>query len=380
MTMLSKTQLGNTETRIVSMARNLASKIGEDTKVSALVSEAMEATIARAVRPLLICFALSELLGDEMDNLPKVGSKDGNNPDKYIKGYNKKTNEAQWGSFYDWYVEYLPVFQPHAQAAIAIKEAKKKDGSIPKGFEHFGTMGDTELSAEAKTIQARRTAAKTEIVKAIQVYQMAELLAEFETVEVRFEQMADKDGNETLNTRTRNPITLLERFAKRNDKGDIVKDTEGDVVWVHTGKAMRLSVNEFINLDPHHAATMDGGFSFENLKKAARDAAEQRKQADQAAIRDSMVQKPENWFTAVEDVLAYVNIDAGSDDDKAKAAERHLMHIRQVMDKDETRMAQVMQLALVLDILYDEYKDRYHRYNKEQRNAADAADKKQVAA
>jgi hypothetical protein len=382
MTKLTPQQLGTTETRVVSLARRMAEKLDASKydansaehaaaeRVSNLVHEAMESTIARAVRPILICFGLSELLGDEMDTLPIVGSKDGNNPDKYITGYNKKTNEPKWGSFYDWYVESLPIFKPHKDKANAIKEAKKKDGVVPKGFERIATMGADELSSEQKTIQAQKQAAKSEIVKAIQIYQMADTLSEFETIQVTFDEKVNKDGSRSFNDRTKNPIILQERYAKRNEAGEVVKDSEGDVVYTTTGKIVRLSVSEFIALNPHHAATMDGGFSFDNLMKARRDLAEQRQQAEQAAIQENMVRKPEAFFKFASDLLAYIS-------PVNPNCEAHMNHLLQVMSKDETRLAEICGLKDQLDLLTEDVYDRYREYNKRMNREADG---KQAAA
>lgn len=378
MATLSKQTIQANENIMVSRARTFAELVTAESDASIIITEAMEASVSKATRPLVLCFELAELLADKLDDLPLVGSgPDNNNPDRYVKGYNKKTGEAQFGSFYDWFCEYLPVFAPHHALGLAISEAEKKEGVIPEAFSYLGNMPPSELAAVKRTLATRKRATKEVVKKSIRIYQMAEMLSEYETVEVTYSQVTGKDGEQSLDLRTTNPVILKERFWKKDKDGNVVTDTTGDKVAVYSGKQYHMSVDDFIKLEPATAATMDGGFSFDNLMTARRLRLKREREEADAAAREQAKAKwqPADWFVAVENILGYVDIDSGGDKE-----EKHLMHIRQVMDKDETRMAQVMQAAMIFDILYDEYKDRFARYNKAQNEASNGTDKVRATA
>ena len=379
MTVLTKSQITARENIVVSQARNFAALIGTDTAASRILTEAMDQAVSRTIRPLILCNELVELLGEEkMDALPMVGSgPDNNNPDRYVKGYKKKTGEPLYGSFFDWFAEYLPCFDVYHRRSEAIKAAEN-DAPIPAGHEDLGNMKPAQISGERRTLGKRKSALRDAVRKSVSFYQMGEKLAEYDTIEVSFATVTGKDGTESINEKTTNPVILKERFWKKDSEGKIVETVvDGETVRfpIYTSNEKHLSPDEYIKLEPETAAAMEGGFSFDNLMKArAARLKREREEADEEARADAKSKwQPYDCFTAIENVLGYLDIDNGGE-----AEERHLMHIRQVMDRDDTRMDQVMRAALIFDILYGEYKPRWERWSKEQRAAVDGADKKRT--
>lgn len=354
--------MAKTVAMIQSEMRRLAERIEADSQASALIAMEVEAKVAARIRPVFMCEALREELGDDIDSLPdyRSGPEGTNNPDTYLIGKTKK-GEPKFGYALDDFAHDLPVAQKWVTYSDQLAKASGKD--CPAELSHLKAKGDEWLKAEKRTTQEKLRAAKDLVVNALRIHQMFRRLEQYDTILAEYDMVKDGDGDLVLNEKTTRPFLVRERYRKMGKDGKPLSDTEGEPVYEFTGKASYFSVGEFIGLVPSEAESMKGGFSFENLLKAAAHKRE-REQAEQSKIKSSSFKNVEEWIKGADNLRLFLDGDN---------RERKVLSLVEKARKDETVLYTLKEFCLTADVIWENIKDDVHAADNAKREAKNKA-------
>jgi hypothetical protein len=346
---------------IQSKAREFASLISVDGQVTALITQEVEDKVASRLRPVYMWQALMDEMQDELDNGPLVdsGPEGTNNPDRYVKKVTKQGVE-KYGSFWQDFATDLGVCEKWTTYLGQLELASKPD--CPADLTELKNKGPKWLEAEKRNVNERIRTAKELVVTAVRVHQMIQRLEEHDTIEITLDTVKDGQGEDVLNGNTQRPFIARERYAKRDKEGKVVK-VDDEIMYTYTDKVRYLSVGELIGLAPEEAATMSGGFSFDNLFKAAAHKRE-RERSEQG--KKVSVNNAELFITYISQTTDYIT---------GEGYEKKLARLVETARKDETVLDAIMQHAMAFDALYEELKPDWERMRQSKRDAKNGAHK-----
>lgn len=344
---------------VQSDARKLASQVKDDGIIANLIIDEVESKIAARLRPVMMWQGLIEELGDFMESGPRVGSgpEGTNNPDRYVLKVTKK-GVTKYGSFWQDFAVDLGVCDNWTKYLRELETAGKAD--CPADLVSLKNKGPRWIEAEKRTVGEKLRAAKDLVVTGVRVYQMIERLNEYDTIEVKLDTMKDGNGDEVLNDKTTRPFILRERYAKRDKEGNVVK-VDGEVMYTYTDKVRYLSVGELIGLEPEEADTLEGGFSFDNLFKAA--AAKRKREQDENPAQTNL-KNSDQFLTSIQAETTYLTDDG---------SEKRILSILERARKDETILDAICAHAIAFDVLFEELKDDYYKLIQKKRDAKNAS-------
>lgn len=345
-------------------AVRLAAKIEKDGEISKLIRQEVESKIASRLRPVFMWNAMVDELGTELDDCPIVGSgpEGTNNPDRYVKKVTKQ-GVTKYGSFWEDTAVSLGVTEEWSTYSGKLELAGKADAPADDEIQKLKSQGPKWLEAEKRNVAEKIRTAKELFVTGARIYQMWEKLQEFDTIEVTVVTALDGDGEEVIDTKTTRPFLLRERYAKRGKDGQPLTDNEGNPVYQYTDKMRYMSVGEFVGLAPGEAQEMEGGFSFDNLMKAAA-VKRKREQAEKPKV---LINNSELFLTYISQTTDYITGDG---------YEKRIVRMCEEARKDETKLDMLMQHAVAFEAIYEELKPDWERMRQKKREAKNGTERK----
>lgn len=341
---------------VQSNARKLAEMVPADGEIASLIAVEVEEKTAARIRPVYMWQGLMAELGEYLDSGPLVdsGPEGTNNPDRYVTKVTKKGVE-KYGSYWADFAVDLGVCEKWVNRLRDLEAAGKADA--PAELSHLTVKGPKWLEAEKRTAAEALRAAKELVITGVRIHQMVDRLNEHETIDVQLVTVKDGDGNDIIDEKTTRPFVLRERYVKRGQDGQPLTDSEGNPVYMHTDKIRYCTVGELIGLVPEEAATMQGGFSFENLMKAG---AHKREREKKETGKKVSINNAEQFVNAIGMASDYITGDG---------YEKRITRLIDQARKDETVMESLMQFATAFDAIYEELKNDWHAA-KQRRQAA----------
>lgn len=237
--------MSKTIASLQSSAASFASRIEPDSQVNARLSKELDTRDESKRCPVRILQAMVEIFGDDMDDMPEVGSTGGNNPDiveENKKDGKKGTTKVSW---WKEFAMHWPIVSKEQKYLEQITNALSKNPD-PALAGNLVSKPEGWLKGEQSNQRNRVNAAVSIVKMAGQLYAQENRLQEYPNVKFMYNMEKDKDGHVDF---VRGKATYVLKAL----------DEHGQF----TGASAYLSAGEFLQLNVDRA--IEKGSTWESL-------------------------------------------------------------------------------------------------------------------